>query len=994
MASPSSPQPDDRLPMELGPKIREVSNVVARFKSLVDARENGDVIELELRLTDAVTENEFKRVLSGLRALYRTYPNSNVVPFVTTRDYLANGGPGSGKGKLRTTFTLSPATTAETLVGTILKIRVMDVDIPEYRARLSLSSEKQLDSSNQINATSKEIRQKKRMSFFNDDIRVDMTVVNKIDKLGGSNVWNPGAMTYEIEVEYVQPAKVDVALDLNGVVKRMLDVFNLILSLIDGSRHVLSLRQTTDVHGLYTRLTSTNAMKFVGFKPVTLESTHLATTNDLAGGGGGAGGGRGSLYVNTGTPAYTVTEKVDGLRHLLLVDSSVYSIDDRCGFKMMARVDVGYRNTLLDCEIVTSDKGRRTIYVFDAYYIGGERVSTLPLLALPTPDGSPGNQTNTRLHHAAAVVSALRGALHGGKGDIEVVMKEFKYCGTTPENFAFVCNSFLSQVPTGYTRDGLIFTPALEAAPLTGKTWSSALKWKPEDQNSIDFQVQRIPASDTPTHAAFKQRVGFNAANVLVSGGAITSKAFLDGRAGVRVNDFMTNSTNSNFYEFGPFQTGGDDSVLSVAIVPGNKWVPLCGNGDAITDDVIVECSFSRERHCWVPMRVRKDKLVPNNWATADNVWRSIQYPLTAAMMIDHKIAASVIDVYQANGPTNDRYYEEAEGGGNVGNVMSAMRSLHNKVKGDLLLKFSNATKSLFDFGVGRAGDFGKWLKMARLELVVGIDKSTSNLSDPDPSISSAYFRLCGGNNKRARPNAAATTARLAKRPRIVLLPMDASTNVTGTAAIAHMGPDDKEVAEVVWGHRNSSDPKLEGYYQAASSGNFDLATCMFAVHYMFENASNLKQFCKNVGSVLKSGGYFVGTCLDGGAVRERLKNKKEIDGASRADDGKMKTTWSIKRLYDNPALEARVGDAINVFVASINQELEEYIVDYAVLVEALKTNAGVVPLTDQEAADLNLPGKKTTDMFSQLPDFRDMIPDPAEKEYSSMHRWFVFKKT
>eukprot|EP00955_Chlamydomonas_euryale_P035477 350136-Chlamydomonas_euryale.AAC.28 len=49
--------------------------------------------------------------------------------------------------------------------------------------------------------------------------------------------------------------------------------------------------------------------------------------------------------------------------------------------------------------------------------------------------------------------------------------------------------------------------------------------------------------------------------------------------------------------------------------------------------------------------------------------------------------------------------------------------------------------RSLFDCGCGRIGDHNRWLSMNAIR-VVGIDASVTNLSDPDPRVSSAYIRL------------------------------------------------------------------------------------------------------------------------------------------------------------------------------------------------------------------------------------------------------------
>ena len=47
----------------------------------------------------------------------------------------------------------------------------------------------------------------------------------------------------------------------------------------------------------------------------------------------------------------------------------------------------------------------------------------------------------------------------------------------------------------------------------------------------------------------------------------------------------------------------------------------------------------------------------------------------------------------------------------------------------------------------------------------------------------------------------------------------------------------------------------------------FDIVSCQFAMHYMFENETKLRTFLKNVSCKLEPGGFFIGTTIDADRV-------------------------------------------------------------------------------------------------------------------------------
>ena len=162
----------------------------------------------------------------------------------------------------------------------------------------------------------------------------------------------------------------------------------------------------------------------------------------------------------------------------------------------------------------------------------------------------------------------------------------------------------------------------------------------------------------------------------------------------------------------------------------------------------------------------------------------------------------------------------------------------------------------------------------------------------------------------------------------------------------------------------------------------------------MFENENTLDNVVKNIDMLLKDDGYFFGTCLDGYLVNDKLKNTKLIKGEQ---DGKL--AWSIEKNYDvysnNKPLE-NIGKKIKVYIQTINQLLDEYLVDY----ELLKYKLGqfnIRPVEDKDLEELKL--KSSSGSFKDIYDeFKSnkknkIDMNDLQKEFSFLNRFFIFKK-
>jgi SAM-dependent methyltransferase len=222
------------------------------------------------------------------------------------------------------------------------------------------------------------------------------------------------------------------------------------------------------------------------------------------------------------------------------------------------------------------------------------------------------------------------------------------------------------------------------------------------------------------------------------------------------------------------------------------------------------------------------------------------------------------------------------------------------------------------------------------------------------------------------------------------------------------MTADEKILANVAFGYTNRPAKNLSHYFKIVGDG-FDVLSSQFAIHYFFKTDETLANFIYNINLCLKEGGYFIGTCFDGNRIVEALTDKDTINGQKNDT-----TIWSIERKYDMPFKPMQTGQTIKVFMESINQHIDEYVVDFDLLVDSLKKE-NIRLLTPDECLGLGLKNGISTGSFEELYNdvvdyvsntengklpanedwMKKMINDMSvdEKRVSFLNRWFIFTK-
>ncbi len=861
--------------------------------------------------------------------------------------------------------------------------------IEDYGMKLNLKYEIDITDEDKVHSIenvlyslNKLYRFKKRYSFMTEDelFRYDLTVVKSSEResldLFSSKIFN-AEERFEVEMEFIGDGNVNDQVFM----KSLFGNHGLVLSALDGDDYLITETKKTMVKTNYMKLCFpefNNERRgfmnrhFIGPMPITLEMRHLIPDTNTD-------------NMDNILKGYTVTDKADGERHLMYIDTDghVYLINNRMNIRYTGLVNLNYKNSVLDGEYITRDifgNPIKLFAIFDIYYENGKQIAHLPLV-------SKQNEGSSRLKEMNKV--AEKGNFHGIKG-FDVVVKEFLYSDNIFNDAHYILNKFELNVEK-YKTDGLIFTPCelkvgaiqQDGAVQLGGTWMKVLKWKPPHENTIDFLVKvdknaqgepLILSTDISLAKSLTLHVGFKRQYTE----KITPQKFL-----------LKQITKSDLdaYIQVPFRPPEEiySNVSKTLVELDMKNSMVCKDNSKIDDNTVVEFSYNIDDKMWKPLRVRKDKTSGNDYLTAVSIWRSINNPVTKDMITgkDKRLPEKKgLDI------DNDLYYNRQYSREN--SATKPMLDFHNHwVKNiSLVGRFAGKVDNVFDIACGKGNDFYKYFKNG-FKTVIGVDKSEDNIMNADDG---AYSRVLGEMSK--------LNSCIPKNAKIVYLPMDFS-KIIDNKYIENIKDDElSAIIKVLYGIETANG--LEDYHNLFGN-KFNLVACQFAVHYFMENEQTLNALLTNVSNVLKDGGYFIGTALDGKLVNNafKLAEKDKLEGRKGG-----RSIWSIEKryqLFDDKNSNKNFGLKVDVYMETINQIISEYLVDFDNLEKHLE-KYGIRRLNQTECKELGI--KDSTGTFGEI--YKEMEKHKGdnkyvnsalsmsedEKRYSFMNRWFIFRKT
>ena len=792
------------------------------------------------------------------------------------------------------------------------------------------------------------------------------------------------------------------------------------------SPYIISKKQQQDVIANYSALVSKDiATRYYNYnnrdkkpdttkpvlltpKPVTLEKINILEPDEYTG-----------ISILS---EYTVTEKADGERLLMFIDNvgNVYLIDNT--YKV---IDTGLRsakelyNSLIDGEYISCekrlDKSNVGLFAaFDMYYYGGKKITSLPLIE---DDAKEDSRYKYLMNSRKYIKSRDEG------GSIDYIVKEHLYTNSILKD----CDNILkngSKYP--YSIDGLIFTPAKLAlysyysnkpVEITERVkWDRVFKWKPPEQNSIDF-FAKFGKPITIEGEKYREMflyVGYNAKHYDKYNINNALRELYDAEYK------KLNREQGGKYSLKLFKPNNyyEEGIEKSYIKLNGRDEARCESGELIDGDKIIEYRYLLDENIkpsmrWIPMRLREDKMriyntgeiskTANDYSVAMNIWSSIHNPVTESI-IRGKVPILKMDTANELLQSDDIYYSRKI---NRDGLLSVnMQQFHNICIKNMLYSKQKYKGSLLELACGEGGDMNRWINND-YRFVLGIDYVKYGIYNTD---SGAYSRLIGKkeeyNNKGGGGGGGKYKRFPAQFPDIVYAAGDCSKSIINGEC--SLSIDDEESANIIQLVLNKRAGNIPAHYKnIAGRGaiGFDVCSCMFAIHYFFENEEKINTFLNNVSSMLKVGGTFICTFMDGKSViyainangGDMVEGRKKLN--KRVED-KGVPLWAIIRRYDADGGDSGKRDfnnKVDVYIEATKKFIPEFIVDFDVLIRKCKEYN--IELVESELfsqtfnkikARYNDPNVRKNNIYNII---SDLDKEEELKQFSFFNRWCIFKK-
>jgi predicted NAD-dependent protein-ADP-ribosyltransferase YbiA (DUF1768 family) len=903
----------------------------------------------------------------------------------------------------------------------VIKDRAMaegNVDLDDYTTRIKLRREipmgkadpklKELLASWQQQR--KAFRMIRRWSFEAEGLHFDLSIVRSTPQdAKGEYRWQrkfrdqdiaKQAPVYEVEVELARiPGDTEEA-----ALKRLIKGVGEILRGVQ--KHTLLLRnsQRKKIMNNYTALTKTEV--FRGPPPFTLERKNFGEEREV-----------GEANIRDG---YNVTDKADGLRCLGFVDGTgeLFLIDMGLNIYRTSLVQPNCRLSLVDGEWITRNASNEPIQqylIFDIFNTTDRKdVSQLPFKAEKDADCR-----HTQMEKWIGLWNDRGGPSSyipslPPKSWIQVSMKTFKIAKPGDLEIFQAAGAVLDAAKNYHT-DGLIFTPnGLPLPTQPGAPFREQLKWKPAKDNTIDFLVKMEKSGErktadlvtTEVKSETGETVSYKTLRLYVGSSANlahrNSRDYILNKRGDESDQKGLKGRKEKYraVPFSPLEY--PDTMAAICHLEtetdystGEVFVKTKGSDEPINDESIVEMAYdpaAAPGWRWQPLRVRMDKTerfqrgilsrTLNGDATAESVWNSIHNPITEAMIRSGRLGSASVTAE----PVAKPYFERK---GQIQNIdkVSASREFHNRyIKEKVLLRVGlrGGGRSILDLSVGKGADLQKWIR-AGAAFCFGVDLNPDCITNKNDG---AYRRVINvmGNSRRGIP------------PTIFCIGDSTKPIVTGEAGA---NDEEKDILRAVFGRQRPVGPVPP--YVIDHAGRLkegaDCITSMFSLHYMFKDLVTFNGFLNNMNDCLKVGGYFIGCCFDGEKVFDLLRRFPLGGVRSGTLDGTE--LWSITKQYDaedlpGPGSDAAFGLPIDVRFISLGEELRrEYLVPFRVLEEKMR-QIGCELLSAKELQEVGLVESTNTFNVSWEMAKKDGViyqMSDAEKEFSFLNRWFVFKR-
>ena len=724
---------------------------------------------------------------------------------------------------------------------------------------------------------------------------------------------------------------------LNKLTDKCIELLNkhllYLLEIIHNNKLILSESQKKIIIKRYKLLTNQKNKKyteFTGPQPITLNYENLLLNND----------------INI-VKGYAVTEKADGIRCLLF-------ITENTGYLITSKIEIiptglKFPNVngewLLDGEYISNDRNgdeldKKLYMIFDIYYNG--KMTPKPAHIYPWLNNDK-SKNPTRLDLLNNFKELIQDIELSEIEHIRINIKEYEYGSLNlsdpnkhPDKFNSECKLIFEkckhildkQESYEYYIDGLILLPTylgvkgnkINKSPenICG-TWDYNFKWKPPEENTIDFKIITEKVGDSKKDKVYTINDEFGILKKykklnLITGYKEQEDISLDFCMKLLNNDKPSYEKTKKFHPPGEEESIGITNLL----LEDNKLLCIKDKSE-IKDGDIVEMRYNKNglnNMIWEPLRVRHDKVNPNFQTVCNNVWKTITNPITNKLITGEELydVNKIID-------TIDKGYYISQ---NRSPETKILTTLHNYIKNSLICgvcsSFNKHIKYL-DLSCGRGGDVEKYTnKDCNIKFVLGLDISNVN------EACRRYFNLKDKHN---------TTG--------IFLQSDTSLNIKSNEC--NMDIDHSKVMiDILYG-LTTKIPKfyneINKKYNGLAKNKFDVISSQFSLHYYLKDEETFNGFLTNINENIENKGYFIATFYNGNKLFDILSEQDSLEYITENGD----TIYKIKKEYDEEDFEYNeedtenmFGNSINVYMDSIGQEIKEYLVNMKFLIDSFKT--------------------------------------------------------
>jgi hypothetical protein len=851
---------------------------------------------------------------------------------------------------------------------------------PDFNFKMSYTEETPIPSETVLDHMAKSTmnfyRMIHRITFSRADFPflVDFSVVESyqglLNKKGKDEKWKK-KYEIEIEVENSNPKLFETTnTQLAFLFRKMIKY---ILCGLQQTNFPIALSEQQQVLNEYQQVTTKNI--FIGPNSKTMHLEHVERL-----------------------PQFYVTEKADGERHLLFIASSgkIYLIKHKMQVVFTGCITKQsiYSYTILDGELILHNKEGQFINlfaVFDIYFMG-QNTTTTSTKKHVKKDSVLDCRSVSFLKTGSKKVMDSRYKL------LESLLKKWEPVSVVEDDtmtpMTFAIKKFYKSTPKlikqvlktafPYQTDGLILTSSDGTV-----NDDCSLKWKPLEKTTIDFFVQE--EKDVEWKLTFP--TGIPTKRFTLKCGYTKAQLLLDPKR------FVLNFINSGVGNFEEFEEG--IHYINRPFIPTNPYDPTayvcylpvdskgrCFTADTnelITDKSIVEFAYELARNQWIPLKLRTDKVnFGNNFNTANSNWTFLHCPVTEAMLTTTTATTTTTTdtakptaLVVPNDISSDAYYLPV----NKAVMKTAeLKQFHNWIKRRLLefVLGGEEKKTLIDLGCGKAGDLHKWMHN-KLSFVLGVDNSLDNIVNPKDGCYSRFLEQCFKKNKESM-----------KENQILFclfVQGDCGKDLKSGEGIPLS--EDFQLVEAIFGTEKEKEKEEKEIKEEKKKrpsypvhGEFDVCSCQFALHYFFKSKDTLKAFLINVYNTTKVGGYFIGCCFDGKKILELSEDRLEINDEEGNRIFLLEKSTTSKKEFKNDS--TCLGLKISVYQESINQLVDEYLVNFDYLTMLLET-IGFFPIEETELFESKI-------HFSEIKAEQFTLSD-AEKQISYLNRIFIFQK-